>query len=46
MSIDGGPDKEDVLRVYYSAMKENERMPCAATGMDLEMIVLKEVGQR
>ena len=31
---------------YYSAIKKNEIMPCAATWMDLEMIILSEVSQR
>ena len=31
---------------YYSAIKENEIMPFAATWMDLEMILLSEVNQR
>ena len=31
---------------YYSAMKKNEIMPCAATRMDLEMIILSEVSQK
>ena len=31
---------------YYSAIKENEIMPFAATWMDLEMIILSEVSQR
>ena len=30
---------------YYSAIKENEIMPFAATWMDLEMIILSEVSQ-
>ena len=30
---------------YYSAIKENEIMPFAATWMDLEMIILSEVNQ-
>ena len=30
---------------YYSAIKKNERMPCAATWMDLEIIILSEVSQ-
>ena len=28
---------------YYSAIKNNEMMPFAATWMDLEMIILSEV---
>ena len=31
---------------YYLAIKKNEIMPFAATGMDLEIIVLNGVGQR
>ena len=32
---------------YNSAIKKNERMPFAATGMELEIIILSEVvGQR
>ena len=42
-------DKEDVEFIYtmeyYSAIKENEIMPFAATWMDLEMIILSEVSQ-
>ena len=31
---------------YYSARKENEIMPFAATWMDLEIIILNEVSQK
>ena len=30
---------------YYSAIKRNEIMPCAATWMDLEIIILSEENQ-
>ena len=30
---------------YYSAIKKNEIMPSAATRMQLEIIILSEVGQ-
>ena len=42
-------DKEDVVYIYtteyYSAVKNNEVMPCAATWMDLQIIILSEVSQ-
>ena len=31
---------------YQAAIKKNEIMPCAATGMDLEIIILSEVSQK
>ena len=30
---------------YYSAIKKNEKMPFAATWMDLEIIILSEITQ-
>ena len=31
---------------YYSAIKNDETIPFAATWMDLEMIILSEISQR
>ena len=31
---------------YYSAIKKDKIMPCAATWMDLEMIILSEMSQK
>ena len=33
-------------REYYSAIKKNEIMSCAATWMDIEIVILSEVSQR
>ena len=39
------PRKTDVKEEYYSAIKNNEIMPRAATWIDLKIIILNEVGQ-
>ena len=48
-SVDRWMEKEDLVHIYtveyYSAIKENEIMPSAATWMDLEIIILSEVYQ-
>ena len=48
MSINRGMDKENVVHSveYYSAIKNNEIMPCAVTWMDLTIAILSEVRQR
>ena len=42
-------DQEDMLYVhtmeYYSAIKKNKILPFAATGMDVEIIILSKVSQ-
>ena len=49
MSTERRMDKEDVVHIgmmeYYSAIKKNERMPLAATWMDLEIVILSEISQ-
>ena len=47
MSINRGMDKKDVIHIYssYSAIKKNETMSFAATRMDLEIVILSEIGQ-
>ena len=50
MFIDRSMDKEDVVHIYtmeyYSAIKKNEMILSAATWMDLEIIILREVRQK
>ena len=48
MSINRGIDKDVVIYTmkYYSATKKNEVIPLAATWIELEIIILGEVGQR
>ena len=44
-----GMDKEDVdvcTVEYYSAIKNNEIMPFAATWMQLEILILSELSQK
>ena len=41
-------DEEDVVHnsmEYYSAIKKNEIMPLAAAWIDLEVVILSEVGK-
>ena len=47
MSTDRRMGKEDILYLgIYSAIKKNEIMSFAATWMDIEIIILSEVGQK
>ena len=42
-------DKEDVVHIYNGILlshKKNERMPFAASWMELEIIILSEVSQK
>ena len=41
-------DKEDIVSIYNGILlsHKNEIMPIVATQMDLEIIILSEVGQR
>ena len=48
MSISRGMDKEDVVHVYNGILlghKKNKIMPPAATWMDLETVILRELSQ-
>ena len=49
MPINRRMDKEDVVHIYNGILfsnKKNEIMQCAATWMDLEIIILSEVRQK
>ena len=42
-----GMDKEDVVHIYSGilAIKKREMLPSAATGMELEIVILSEASQ-
>ena len=50
----GGPSTDGWIRKmwyiytmeYYSAIKKNKIMPCAATWMELETLILSEVSEK
>ena len=46
MFINRGMGKEDVVHIYYSAIKKIKIMPFAAAWMQLEIIILSEVSQK
>ena len=49
MSINRQMDKEDVVHIYSGILlshKKHEILPSAATCVDLEIIMLSEVGQK
>ena len=49
MSTDRGKDKEDVVHVDNGLLLSHEKnkiMPCAATWMDIEIIILSELSGR
>ena len=46
MSIDRGMDRHINMMEYYSAIKNNEIIPCVKIWMGLEIIILTEISQR